>query len=596
MILQINIQSKFTRSLLLLYVLSCLFTACTNISGKNESNTAFDPSTQPIPEKIIEAHEGVALNNPFVIAEQDPDGVFWGLRETLSSKLILGYTYQNIWEFRDGFAIVQLNGKFGLIDKTGKEIIEPTYSYPKTEMKCGFIAFEIGYGPTLIFDSTGKSLMPMVYGMTGFLPCEERVTYGHNKYGMLNFNRDTILPFKFKSAYLFPEGFCAASLADQTGYNSLYGLYDLDGNQILPHVFEYVDGFYSGRAIVKKNGKYGIIDETGKELFYTNYGRIDRFYNDYAIVYTKPENGEIKVGIIDKNGHEVVPAIYQWLEHVYNFSEGMAAMAQNRKYGFVDTTGKVVVPFKYDKVESFINGIAKVWVGWRYVGYINRKGEEIIPADFEAMDQANLRRYHNKYIIGLRDSIYHVFDYSGKEIDSLNYERVGEFDANDKSFLVSTNGKWGSLDSNFQVKIPIEYESLEIIFPDKIAASQNNKIGIIDREGKAISSFIFDWIAPFQDRYMNGLALVGIGEKTGLINGYGNLIIPAEYDEIGEFSYGLAIVRKNDKYGFANLKGREIVPTIYDKIEPFNGFSAEVTLKGETYLIDGSGHRIIQEY
>lgn len=292
----------------------------------------------------------------------------------------------------------------------------------------------------------------------------------------------------------------------------------------------------------------------------------------------------------------MVPAIYQWLEHVYNFSEGMAAMAQNRKYGFVDTTGKVVVPFKYDKVESFINGIAKVWVGWRYVGYINRKGEEIIPADFEAMDQANLRRYHNKYIIGLRDSIYHVFDYSGKEIDSLNYERVGEFDANDKSFLVSNNGKWGSLDSNFQVKIPIEYESLEIIFPDKIAASQNNKIGIIDREGKAISSFIFDWIAPFQDGYMNGLALVGTAGKTGLINGYGNLIIPAEYDEIGEFSNGLAIVRKNDKYGFANSKGREIVPTIYDKIEPFNGFSAEVTLKGETYLIDGSGHRIIEEY
>lgn len=95
---------------------------------------------------------------------------------------------------------------------------------------------------------------------------------------------------------------------------------------------------------------------------------------------------------------------------------------------------------------------------------------------------------------------------------------------------------------------------------------------------------------------MNGLALVGTAGKTGLINGYGNLIIPAEYDEIGEFSNGLAIVRKNDKYGFANSKGREIVPTIYDKIEPFNGFSAEVTLKGETYLIDGSGHRIIEEY
>ena len=50
------------------------------------------------------------------------------------------------------------------------------------------------------------------------------------------------------------------------------------------------------------------------------------------------------------------------------------------------------------------------------MGYINSKGEEIISPDFEAMGQANLRRYHDKFIIGLKDSIHYVFDYSGKEI------------------------------------------------------------------------------------------------------------------------------------------------------------------------------------
>ena len=94
-----------------------------------------------------------------------------------------------------------------------------------------------------------------------------------------------------------------------------------------------IDGFYCGRAIVNKNGKWGVIDETGKELFYTEYGRIDRYYNNYATVYSSHKDGEIKIGVIDRNGYEVVPTIYQWHNRVYSFSEGMVALAQNRKYG-----------------------------------------------------------------------------------------------------------------------------------------------------------------------------------------------------------------------------------------------------------------------
>lgn len=534
-----------------------------------------------------------------VIPEQDPNGIFWGVRNTVTGKLVLDYTYQKIWNFNDGFATVLLNGKFGLIDKTGKVIIEPTYDSPKTEMKCGFIAFEYGYGPVVIYDTTGKPVMPVVYGMTGFLPCQKRITFGHEQYGMLNFNRDTILPFKFTNAYLLSEGFCAASKAEETGINSLFGLYDLNGKQVLPHVFESIDDFYCGRSIVKKNGKYGVIDQTGKELFYTEYGRIDGYYNDYAVVYTSPKNGEIKVGIIDKSGHEAVPAIYQWGDYVYSFSEGLAAMFQNGKYGFVNTSGKVVIPFKYDKVESFKNGIAKVWVGWQHVGYINSKGEEIISCDFEAMDQANLRRYCSKFIIGLKDSLQYVFDYSGKKIALLHYEIVREFNENEKSFLVSMNNRWGTLDSNLRVKIPIEYESLEAIFSHKIAARKKDKIGLINHEGKVISPFEYDWIDPFRDDYTspyeNGLAKVGIKGKTGLINSYGKLIIPVIYDEIEVFSHGLAVVKRNDKYGFVNFKGKEIIPTIYDEANSYNGYSAEVTLKGETFQIDSLGNRVEEE-
>lgn len=559
-----------------LFVLLALLHVCQNLSAQ-----------------VKEINIGKNLS---VIAEQDPNGIYFGLRDTINGKLISAYAYQQIWNFKDGFAIVYLNGKYGLIDKMGGNIIEPEYDYPKTEIECGCIAFEIGYGPVIIFDTSGKAVRPVVSGMTGLLPCQQRITFGNYQYGMMNFNNDTILPFNYAYAYLLSEGFCAASKVDHTGYNKLFGLYDLNGKQVLPHQFEWMDGFSCGRALVKKDGRYGVIDESGKELFYTDYGRIDRFYNNYAIVYTKPKNDVIAVGIIDREGKEIVPAIYQWLDYVQSFSEGLVAMPLNHKYGFIDTNGNVVIPFKFEKVEPFVNGVAKVWPDWHHVGYINKKGQEIIPADFAPMDHANLRRYFEKYIIGLKDSVYHVFDFSGNEIARLTYEYLWPLYEKEKSFIVSMKNKWGILDSNLILKIPIEYESIETIFRDKLIVRKRGKVGIINYDGKSFVPSIYTSISGFMDNQFNySLALVEIKNKFGVINSRGKLIIPAKYEEIGEYHYGLAVVKQKGKYGYVNQHGKEIIAPIYTEAKLYDGYSAEVILNGESFKIDHLGKRLLEE-
>jgi hypothetical protein len=569
----------------LLFVLLSLFQACTNPSVKSVQHSRDDKNQIP----------QVAVH---LIAEQNPNGIYWGLRDTVTGKLVLGYKFEKIWNFEDGFAPVLLNGKYGLVNRYGKIVIRPGYqSAGKMDVKCGCIEYEDGNGPIVVVDTNDRVIVPMTT-VTDILPCQKRIILEYYQYGMVNFNNDTILPFKFASAHLLPEGFCVASTGSgpKASDEDLYGLYDLNGKQVLPQDFEYIDGFYCGRAIVKRNGKYGVIDETGKELFYTDYGSINRYTNDYALVETNYKNGGIKAGIINKDGKVVVPAIYQ---DVSNFREGLAAIEQNQKYGFVDTTGKIVVQFKYDQVQPFESGIAKVWIGWKYVGYVNSKGKEIIPPDFEAMDQANLKRYYNKFIIGLKNSVQHVFHYSGKEVAILNYETVNEFSEKEKSFVVSKNNKYGVLDSNFRVKIPAKYESLDLIFPDKIAARQQGKIGFMNDEGKALSAFKYDSIEPFQDQefnpYENGLAKVGISGKKGLMNSYGKIIIPIVYDEIEGFSYGLAVVKRNGKYGFVNVNGKEIIPAIYSKADAYDGYSAKVTLKGKAFQINRSGKRVEED-
>lgn len=82
-----------------------------------------------------------------------------------------------------------------------------------------------------------------------------------------------------------------------------------------------------------------------------------------------------KYGFIDKTGKVVIPLNY---DDTWSFSEGLALVSRNGKYGFIDKTSKVVIPLKYDKADSFNNGVAGVLD--RSIGeafYINRQGERL---------------------------------------------------------------------------------------------------------------------------------------------------------------------------------------------------------------------------
>ena len=79
------------------------------------------------------------------------------------------------------------------------------------------------------------------------------------------------------------------------------------------------------------------------------------------------------------------------------FHEGLASVCRDGKWGFIDTSGKEVVPCKYDCVDDFHEGMARVNVGgcWHYdeangedymsggkIGFIDKTGREVIPCQF----------------------------------------------------------------------------------------------------------------------------------------------------------------------------------------------------------------------
>ena len=57
------------------------------------------------------------------------------------------------------------------------------------------------------------------------------------------------------------------------------------------------------------------------------------------------------------------------------FSEGLASVKLNDKWGFLNKGGKEIIYLKYDYAEDFRNGLARVETNDKY-GYIDKNGTE----------------------------------------------------------------------------------------------------------------------------------------------------------------------------------------------------------------------------
>lgn len=87
-----------------------------------------------------------------------------------------------------------------------------------------------------------------------------------------------------------------------------------------------------------------------------------------SLIPHRSDNG--LYGFSQKDGNIVIDAFY---EDVFEFSEGFAGVRYQGKWGFIDVTGRWVVPPQFDRVGLFINEKAQVEKGG-VIYYINKSG------------------------------------------------------------------------------------------------------------------------------------------------------------------------------------------------------------------------------
>ncbi|MDD4689922.1 MAG: WG repeat-containing protein [Eubacteriales bacterium] len=77
-----------------------------------------------------------------------------------------------------------------------------------------------------------------------------------------------------------------------------------------------------------------------------------------------------KFGYIKEDGTELVPCIY---DYAFDFFEGMANVVKNNKCGYIDKTGNIVIPCEYDGATDFSEGAAALQKDNKWA-YVDKKG------------------------------------------------------------------------------------------------------------------------------------------------------------------------------------------------------------------------------
>ena len=151
------------------------------------------------------------------------------------------------------------------------------------------------------------------------------------------------------------------------------------------------------------------------------------------------------------------------------------------------------------------------------------------------------------------------------DINDIGYKR---YDSVTTWYLIQSKAtqKWGFIDKENEVKIPVDYDDLSPFRKTKISyALKGSKYGFINTEDKIVVPFQFEFSKENRRIYTFGLMAVKKDNKFGFIDESGTVVIPIIYNQVEYFTQNnLSSVEKNGRSGFINKSGKEIIPIIYD--------------------------------
>ncbi len=237
-------------------------------------------------------------------------------------------------EYEGGLIPATKGGKWGVLDRQGRVLIVPRFD-SVDDFADGMARVEEGekYG---YIDKDGKLAIPPQYDHIWGFRDGLAVVKENGKYGYIDKSGTTVIApqYEYQDVRLFSEGLAAVKVGGKWGY------IDKKGRMVIAPQFSEARDFEGGLAVVRPSGKAGAINRAGEMV-------IEPVFDDLFLTAGAPTMGLVyennyttsRCVFMDKSGKLLTP----WYDVAWDFQEGIAKVRVDGKFGFIDTTGKMVI-------------------------------------------------------------------------------------------------------------------------------------------------------------------------------------------------------------------------------------------------------------
>ena len=366
----------------------------------------------------------------------------------------------NVW-YEEDILRVQKDGKYGVIDLDGKEIIPAEYNSIET------------------LKGTQNSL----------------VVQKNGKYGLINKSGTTVIKTDCNSIENIDNDYKHGYIV--TTSDNKKGIVGYTGTQVLEAKYDKIVKSYNEKYFaVEEKGKKELVDSDGKEVLSSGYDEIIQVNSD-GIVFLKGK----KYGFMGIDGKEKIKPEYDDLKEL---TAGVLKAKKDSKCGLIDLEGNEKLKAEYTDIYY------EDKVGL-YVAENESYSSIIIDSDFKVkltgiISEFNIDSGFMKIKVGNEDKYYN-FKFEEKDVkDVLSTNTL---------FVSKKDGKYGFVDKEGKVIVDYIYdEAFEQNKYGFAAVKKDGVWGAIDREGKVIqepkyklaNNLIIDFIGKWhlgQDLNMN---------------------------------------------------------------------------------------------
>lgn len=332
--------------------------------------------------------------------------------------------------FSGGLAKVSIKGRVGFINISGQLVI-PAKLRDAGAFSEGLAPFENSSGKWGYIDKNGKIAISAIFDWA--IPFREGLALVQvgKLWGYIDRSGTYVVQPKFEEAESFSEGFAAIGYYDKDlEWMAAYPrkgrwvrrFIDRSGRWAVAGDYDGISrGFDKGMAIVSRNLGYSekyksmisetyVMDTSGRELWKLDSASV-HWFSDDAIIVEVQRTEKVYDSLYNFKDRAGKLLCNRGFENPGDFSEGLAPVRVDNKYGFINKQCNFVIQPQYSGAAGFSEGLAAVENGSSLTGFIDKSGNWVIEPKFRWVSG-----FHEGFALILSGSKSGYIDRTGKVI------------------------------------------------------------------------------------------------------------------------------------------------------------------------------------